>query len=334
MRVLLLEPASAAVGRGNATTAERYARAAEGAGHCVLRATPDTIPTEAVDLVHAHHAARCGPRGVALAQQWRCPLIISLGGTDLHGQAAQGLDPTARAPLQYARLILGPFADDASLLRAAGIDTSTFRVVRRGVKPVDALPHQPALGVLRILCLGAVRPLKNNMVAMEIVAALRRHRIDCTLTFAGAELDSAYAEGLRQRLHASDVMLGPVASAALPAIFASSDVLLNTSLAEGASNAILEALAAGVPVAASNVHGNTALLRTAGANFACLFDLAEPLTQFAPFGTLLLSAGTSENAERAHEAQEFVRVHHDVAAEAHELLGAYAEALGATPQAR
>ena len=338
MILLLLEPEAVASGRGNATTAARYAAAATAAGWTVLRGTPTQHSVERVDLIHAHHAMRCGPSALRLTRQQNCPLVVSLGGTDLHGQDASGLDPLARAPLQQATRIVGPFAEDAALLQAAGIDTAHYRVVRRGVAVATPSSHTVSQVGLRLLSLGALRPLKNTVAAIEIATALRAAGMRCTLRVVGAALNEQYATQVRARLgqnalqHASqDALQNAVEPGALPALFADTDLLLNTSLAEGASNALLEALGAGVPVAASSVHGNVALLRNAPAQVACLFDLASPLAALLPFVHSLEQATQESWTTRALCARRFVQQHHATADEARELLQVWNEALSAPP---
>jgi glycosyltransferase involved in cell wall biosynthesis len=46
----------------------------------------------------------------------------------------------------------------------------------------------------------------------------------------------------------------------IPMVLAASDLYLNTSLSEGLSNSILEAMAAGVPVVATAIGGTTELI--------------------------------------------------------------------------
>jgi glycosyltransferase involved in cell wall biosynthesis len=55
--------------------------------------------------------------------------------------------------------------------------------------------------------------------------------------------------------------LGEVAHAAMPAILRAADVALNTSRSEGLANAVLEAMACGRAVLASDIAGNRAAIR-------------------------------------------------------------------------
>jgi glycosyltransferase involved in cell wall biosynthesis len=57
-------------------------------------------------------------------------------------------------------------------------------------------------------------------------------------------------------------------------IYRSADCFVNPSLYEGMPNVVLEAMACGLPVIASRVHGNDAVVRHGETGW--LFDLGEP----------------------------------------------------------
>ena len=147
--------------------------------------------------------------------------------------------------------------------------------------PILALRHRPAVAVaacdpaLRrrmrreagiddstfvILAVGAVKPQKDYRRAAEVLAEISAGR-DALLVIAGGVLD---ASGLAELDAVMDraVALGVESRLRLPGFvdpvapwFAAADVLLNVSRFEGLSMAVREALAAGLPVVATDVGG-------------------------------------------------------------------------------
>ncbi len=88
-RVVFVSPVPLDSPRGNAITVARIAQGlrARGLDLCV-KCTDDPglaepAPGKLPALVHAFHAYRAGPRGLALARSRRVPLVITLTGTDV-----------------------------------------------------------------------------------------------------------------------------------------------------------------------------------------------------------------------------------------------------------
>ena len=92
---------------------------------------------------------------------------------------------------------------------------------------------------------------------------LRAAGADIEMILSGPDQDEAYADELR--LHAGSEagvrVLPPLAHDRMGAAYVDADVVLNTSLCEGAAPTILEAGMLGRPVVAANVPGNQELLR-------------------------------------------------------------------------
>lgn len=158
----------------------------------------------------------------------------------------------------------------AADLRAAGL-CKPVRVLRHVVAPPAAMSPARRLavraamgarpGTLLVGMAGRHVPQKQHVKAVGVLARLARDGVDARLVVVGA---ATGAEGVRCRAEVAArarhlgvrgrlALVGPVADAAdlVPAY----DVFLNTSLWEGVSVATMEAVAAGVPVVASDVGG-------------------------------------------------------------------------------
>ncbi len=329
MKVLLVEPAPSHPARGNSVTARRWAEALGALGIEVVRAAPGELagrlrwgPPPA--LIHAHHATHCGPAAARASRALGVPLVVSLGGTELHGPPP----PEAVAAVATAAVVVGPFASyGVTLTRQLG-SAPPYATVRRGVAAAELNSPRHGGGPLRLLVVGGLRPVKGQLRAVALARGLRDLGLDLTLTLAGPALDPGYAAAVDEALAGAGigVWVGEVPHGAMDRVYGEVDCLLNTSDSEGASNAILEAWAGGLPVAARSAPGNRELLEPAPAEAAHLYgDDPESL---AAWLRALAAEAPETRLARARAAQAHARVHHRVADEAHELLAAYRLALG------
>jgi glycosyltransferase involved in cell wall biosynthesis len=335
MKALLVGPSHATAARGNVVTVERWQVNLERHGVKVRRTTPAELdrspPDEIPDVVHAHHAVHAGPAALRFAH--RCggrPLVVSLGGTDLHGGPDGGPDPAGQAALRAAAAVVAPFAADEDRLRRHLPEVASIHLVRRGVVVGEASP--PRSGPpLRGLVVGGIRPVKGQLDALAAAAALRAEGLPLHLEFVGPAVDPSYAEQFQQRIAVSapDRWVGERPREAMAQHYARADFLLNHSRHEGGSNAALEALAAGRPVAASDVPGNRDLLGSAPEPTALLFSMddGEGRRDLMRWLSDLAAEDASARRERAAMARAFVRREHDAEDEILELLAVYRSVL-------
>ncbi len=90
LRVLLVAPHRLDEPRGNSVTLERLATGLRQVGVGVRLLGPDEPdPQQRFDIVHAFHAYKAGPRGLALAKRRAAPLVVTFTGTDVHQDLAR-----------------------------------------------------------------------------------------------------------------------------------------------------------------------------------------------------------------------------------------------------
>jgi glycosyltransferase involved in cell wall biosynthesis len=113
---------------------------------------------------------------------------------------------------------------------------------------------------LLIGAIGAIKPQKDYARAVEVLAAVRRRREAALVILGGVLGDEGLAE--IDRVMTRAVRLGVAAHLRLPGFvpavdpwLAACDAVLNVSRFEGLSIAVQEALAAGLPVVATDVGG-------------------------------------------------------------------------------
>ena len=169
--------------------------------------------------------------------------------------AAQSVLPTLRP--RPARVAVIPHGVD---------DRFRFepRPARRSVGPDDPL---------RVLYVSQLSPYKHNAVAAEAVARLRREGFDLSLELVGGadrEADRRVFTAWARRADPSGEFVrwrGAVTHAALPAKYHRAEVFLYASSCENLPNTLVEAMAAGLPVASSDRGPMPEVLGDAGVYF-------------------------------------------------------------------
>ncbi|MCI0343646.1 MAG: glycosyltransferase family 4 protein [Planctomycetales bacterium] len=351
MRVLLATPAAPPRIAGNATTAARLrdGLAALGVEVSIVEVCgeggeddpgrlAEALGRVRPDLLHVHQAYRAGQALLALPDGgWS--LVVSLGGTELWGDlpdAARGR-VVARA-LRRAARIVAPTAAAAATVRERLPDVAArVLVVPRGVRLGTApFPLRDRLGfpsdaVVFFLPSG-LRRVKAPDVAVEGLGPVAAADACVRLVLAGPVLEEAYAADLLRRAAALPWVrhLPGIPAEAMGAAYAASDVVLNTSHAEGMSNALLEGMAAGRAVLASDIPANREAIRdgetgllyarggTPGGGETA--DLAAKAARLAGDEELRRRLGAAARATALRD--------HDPGREAEAMLAVYREALG------
>lgn len=274
MRCILFSPFANGPLRGNMITVQRIAHHLPSAGcETITLALDTTSPGQAQqiidqyrpELLHAFHAFHSGPATRMLAAHNRLPYLITMTGSDLYDPAFSS-DPNTALALRDATAItcFDPLA--ASQLTAHYPElTPRVQVIPQGVTPLAL--HEPFLrpaDSFIVLLPAAIRPVKGILEAMDALAPLAAQVPRLRLWLAGGDLDPAYAAQVREQAAQLPwiTLLGEVPHQRMGDLFAASDIILNSSHFEGGmANSLLEAMAAGKPVIASDVAGNRSLVR-------------------------------------------------------------------------
>lgn len=137
------------------------------------------------------------------------------------------------------------------------------QVVRCGVHIPPTLPEPHPIGsVPKVLMVGRLEQEKGQTVLVEAVEILRRRGIDVDLDLVGGgplkdALNRQISQlGLEDRVH----VLGELEPAEIPHHLQKAAVFCHPSFHEGLPVAIMEAMAQGIPVVASDVCGNPELV--------------------------------------------------------------------------
>ncbi|HEX2114562.1 MAG TPA: glycosyltransferase family 4 protein [Alphaproteobacteria bacterium] len=213
------------------------------------------------DLIDAHYFYPDGIAAVMLGRHFRRPVTITARGTDIN------LIPEHYWPgrmIQWAaRESAGMITVCAALkdgLTALGADAAKIRVLRNGVdlqvfRPVDRNAARQRLGLTAptLLSVGHLIPRKAHDLVIRAVAQLPGYH----LLIAGLGPEEQRLRALARTSGVEDRVrfLGRVAHDQLREVYGAADLLVLASSREGWANVLLESMACGTRVAASDVWG-------------------------------------------------------------------------------
>lgn len=176
------------------------------------------------------------------------------------GRAADHLLRWYRGPLERADLVVANSRCVLDVLREHGIAVADALVIANIVPARGRAAPASASGPARIVAAGALKALKSYDVLLRALALLAGEGRSFELILAGdgpqrAGLERLAAElGLRERVR----FLGGIDD--IPGLLAGAQIFAHPSRSESLSNAILEAMAEGLPVVACRVGGNAEIV--------------------------------------------------------------------------
>jgi glycosyltransferase involved in cell wall biosynthesis len=186
----------------------------------------------------------------------------------------------------------------ARLLRADGIPDGRVQIIPPGYDPAlfDAVSADPFPGLPRprVAYLGRLAPQKNVGTLLEAFARLPAHT---QLLLVGDGPDRPALQRQAQELGDRVHFTGFLPHAAVPAVLAHADLLALPSLYEDLSSALIEAMAAGLPVVATRVGGTGDLVRH-GVN-GLLVAPRDPAALGAAIGQILADPATAARMSAA-----------------------------------
>lgn len=213
------------------------------------------------DLIDAHYFYPDGIAAATIAQRLGVPFTITARGADINvipqypKPRATILEAAGRAgkliavcqALKDAMIDLGVAGDRITVLRN-GVDLMKFH-------PVDREPARQRLGFTRrtLLSVGELIPRKGHHIAVAALPALP----DVDLVIVGEGEMAAELTRLATQLGVSNRLrlVGGKSHEELVQYYNAADAMVLASDREGMANVLLEALACGCPIIATNVWG-------------------------------------------------------------------------------
>lgn len=220
-----------------------------------------------------------GPAGWLLNRLKGLPYVVSLRGGDVPGHVPgiqafhRVTKPLRRAVLRRARAVVANAPGLAR--RSEGVDPVPVQVIPNGVDSDyfrPAGPGERAEG-FRILFVGRLHEEKNVELLLHAAARVHAAGVDLHVDLVG---DGAMRPALEELARDLGIAARVAWHGWLPKdqvapLYRRATCLVNPSRYEGMPNTVLEAMASGLPVVASDVGGNNDLVVHEGSGF--LFEL-------------------------------------------------------------
>ena len=255
------------------------------------------------DAIDAHYIYPDGVAAVWLGRRFGLPVILT----------ARGSDVTACPDYFFPRLLIKRAIAGADALVAVsealkqrlielGAEPGRVTVLRNGVdaalfRPLPRSEARAKLGLVRptILSVGHLIERKGHHRVITAMPSLPD--LDLLIVGEGPEragLATLVARlGLGGRVH----FVGAVRQAELPLYYSAAEALVLASSREGWANVLLEAMACGTPVVASNVWGNPEVVQGADSGRITAANTPEAIASAVQD---LLAAPPSRAATRAY----------------------------------
>jgi len=204
----------------------------------------------------------------------KLPYIISLRGSDVPGQHTRlKLDYKILGPLLFK-----PIWRKAALLVACseGLKERALRflsdvsisVIPNGVDLDRFSPTEKteSSDMLRLLTVGRLSVTKRVEILIDVARILHNDGCNIHFTIVGG---GKFEQKLRQIVSESNLsdiveITGRVDSERMPQIYRQNDIFISASMQEGMSNAMLEAMASGLPIITTRCEGVEELIKDNG----------------------------------------------------------------------
>ena len=265
-RIALVTPAGPTRRTGNRISGNRWARILRASGHRVTAL--ERYERERCDLLIALHARRSHPSIRQFHDRHPGkPIVVVLTGTDLYRDIH--VDEDSRESLRLATRLV--------VLQRKGLDElapALHEKTRVIYQSAPARPGRPGdrRRQFTVTAVGHMRPEKDPFrTAMAVRSLPRTSRIQ--VVHIGAAFGDSFLRRAEREVERNPRYrwLGDLPHWKTRQLLANSHLTSITSRMEGSSNVLCEALASGVPVAASRISG---LIGTLGDDYPGYFELA------------------------------------------------------------
>ncbi len=277
MRIAIISPYTLPVKRGNSITAERIKEGLirEGMTASIFDSCKNSCQETAEfnpDIIHCLHGTRSQLFISELYNHILPPLVTTLTGTDYNSPDKSGFLPEELSyMLQKSSAIItfNSYAKDflhelfpLFSKKIHVIPQAVELIIRNESRSSTRDKYGYAENDIIILMAGGIRTIKNLDYALDACFEIEKQNPHIKLRLAGPIIEQDTADhilckGKELRCFS---YLGEFSQHETRRLMYCSDIFLNTSISEGMSGAILEAMAESLPVIATNNTGNASLI--------------------------------------------------------------------------
>ena len=232
------------------------------------------------DAIDAHYLYPDGVAGVWLGKAFGLPVVLTARGSDVTELPDHAV-PRAliRRALRRADHLIGVSRALCERMVELGADPARGTTLRNGVesavfRPADRAAARAALGLTRptLISVGNLVERKRNHLTIAAMALLPEW--DFVIVGDGPERPRLEALARELDVAARVRFLGAQPHASLPEYYTAADAMVLASSREGWANVLLESMACGTPVVASNIPMNAEVVTSPAAG-----RLAEPTAE-------------------------------------------------------
>ena len=220
------------------------------------------------DLIDAHYLYPDGVAAVWLGRRLGRPVVVTARGSDVTQIAHHALPRRLiRAAVQNAAALITVSAALRQDLIELGAAPQQVRVLRNGVdlntfRPAARDAERQALGLSRPTLISVGHLIERKGHALTIGAMSLLSEFDLVIVGEGPDrsaLEALIAKlGLKDRVR----LLGARPHQELAGYYSAADAMVLASSREGWANVLLEAMACGTPVIASDIPGNSEVVQS------------------------------------------------------------------------
>ena len=229
------------------------------------------------DLIHCHTVYDLGLVGIKLKEELGLPLVVTVYGTDVNWlfeqdrlRASPVIEEATKKALKGADAVIGVSRDLGDKVRRLGVEAKRVHWVPNGVDrdlffPGDRIKERKRLGLKEdekiILYVGNLLETKGLGDLVEALKILETRdeslpAFKLLLVGPGGVFETDLRQMITDRaLEERVVFLGPRPHEEIPALMRAADVFCLPSWREGWPCSVVEAMACGLPVVASEVGG-------------------------------------------------------------------------------
>lgn len=250
--------------RGNKITAERIRQGLE-KKHTKVSVVSSTEQEEkipdGVDVVHGFHAYKFAV--FTKKYNLKKPYIITLTGTDINQNIKEKDKQETILNCLRNAVIIHAFDNNMKnkVLKYLPEAADKIKVLPQSVQ-LNKQPFRSHEEPYTFLLPAGIRTVKNIIGAIEMTKDLsEKYKLE--LIIAGPVIEAEEADKIFFLIKKYEWLhyAGEVPFSEMGELYHQADIVLNTSLSEGQSSAVLEAMAAGRPVLASDIEGNKGTIK-------------------------------------------------------------------------
>jgi glycosyltransferase involved in cell wall biosynthesis len=207
------------------------------------------------DVIHTHNE-KAHIRGALATLGWlRGPALVHTrhGRSRVTGWAARLAN---RLAIWRSGYIVGVSEDASTIARAEGAQPERIRVIRNGIEiDCDSTSMNDAYAPMRAVAVGRLTPVKDVGTLLRAARTVADTHPEFRLDIVGDGPSRPSLEALRRELNLERHVTFHGAAHDVRAFLKGASLFVQSSISEGLSLTLLEAMAAGLPIVATRVGG-------------------------------------------------------------------------------